>query len=219
MWTDWAISIFLRFFYLGTMECIIHYQMHHEYQCKSIPSSFNNGWDGIHLEPCYKRFAHIISQHEKTQSSTSDSHTVSSPRPKWQKMITARIFSWRNVVFVINTEYSTIKKEIPTTITTCADQTILDAAEANENQTLYFQIKDIDLIASKFKYHTSCYREFTRKYSLHKSQQNEKAYEKGNLEMLKKVCWRTNFETFSSYINVVFSWNLPAWSRKYKLQK
>ena len=75
----------------------------------------------------------------------------------------------------------------PTITTTSAAVTILDAAEANENQTLYFQIKDIDLIASEFKYHTHLAREFTRKSSLYKPQQNEKVCEKGNLEDVKCV--------------------------------
>ena len=46
-----------------------------EYQCKSIPSSFNDEWNSIHLDSCYKRFTHI-SQHEKTKSSTSDSDSL-----------------------------------------------------------------------------------------------------------------------------------------------
>ena len=52
----------------------------------------------------------------------------------------------------------------PITISTQqAVNTIKDAAEAKEDQKLFFEIKDLDLIAKEFKYHDAFYREYTRK--------------------------------------------------------
>ena len=48
----------------------------------------------------------------------------------------------------------------------CTEQAvniIKQAAEANKAQTLFFEIKDLDLIAKEFKYHECCYNNFTRK--------------------------------------------------------
>ena len=49
--------------------------------------------------------------------------------------------------------------------TVCTDkavQTIKDAAESKEDQSLYFEIKDADLITREFQYHEHCYKEYTR---------------------------------------------------------
>ena len=52
----------------------------------------------------------------------------------------------------------------PITITTLsAEATIKEAAEAQEDKSLYYQIKDLDLIAKEFKYHECCRRDFIRK--------------------------------------------------------
>ena len=70
-----------------------------EYQCKSIPSSFNDEW-GRHSSRTM--LLKVYTYHIST--STSDSNKVLSPKSKRQKkMITTRIPSRRNVVFVINT--------------------------------------------------------------------------------------------------------------------
>ena len=48
----------------------------------------------------------------------------------------------------------------------CTEQavnTINQAAEANKAQTLFFEIKDLDLIAKEFEYHECCYKDFTQK--------------------------------------------------------
>ena len=53
---------------------------------------------------------------------------------------------------------------LPITITTeQTANTLKQAAEAHEDQSLFYEIKDVDLIAKEFKYHESCYKEFTRK--------------------------------------------------------
>ena len=143
---------------------------------------------------------HFISQHKKTKSSTSDSNTVLSPRSKRQNDNSTTIFP-KECSICHKYRIQRNKKVMfpPTITTTCAANTISDAAEANENQTLYFQIQVMDLIASEFNYRTSCYREFTRKSSLHKPQQ------KGNLEDVRKCVEERVLKTFSSYINVVFA--------------
>lgn len=52
----------------------------------------------------------------------------------------------------------------PITVTTeQATNTLKQAAEANKDQSLFYKIKDVDLIAKEFKYHDSCYKEFTQK--------------------------------------------------------
>ena len=58
------------------------------------------------------------------------------------------------------------QQKINLPITVCTEQavnTIIQAAEANEDQTLFYGIKDLDLIAKEFKYHECCYEDFTRK--------------------------------------------------------
>ena len=66
----------------------------------------------------------------------------------------------------------------------CTEQavnTIKQAAEANEDQTLFFEIKDLDLIAKEFKYHECCYEDFTRK----EKHLTPSLYGKGNFEKVK----------------------------------
>ena len=59
-----------------------------------------------------------------------------------------------------------MKKNIihsPKTVSTDkAVQTIKDAAESKEDQSLYFEIKDADLITREFQCHEYCYMEYTR---------------------------------------------------------
>ena len=56
------------------------------------------------------------------------------------------------------------KHHVPITITTKqAELTLKEAAEASIDQNIYYEIKDVDLIAKVFKYHEFCYKEFTRK--------------------------------------------------------
>ena len=69
-------------------------------------------------------------------------------------------------------------------ITVCTEQavnTIIQAAEANEVQTLFFGIKDLDLIAKEVKYHECCYKDFTRK----EKHLTPSLYGKGNFEKVK----------------------------------
>ena len=78
------------------------------------------------------------------------------------------------------------KIHTPKTICTeNAAQTVKDAAESKEDQTLYFEIKDADLIANEFKYHESCYKEYTRKEkSSVKNVENERSL--GDFDRVKQ---------------------------------
>jgi hypothetical protein len=50
----------------------------------------------------------------------------------------------------------------------------MHAAESKGDQSLYFEIKDADLIAREFKYHENCYKEYTRKENLSKPETNDR---------------------------------------------
>ena len=39
------------------------------------------------------------------------------------------------------------------------------AAAMSKNQEMRYEVKDLDLTSKEFKYHSSCYKEFTRGYS------------------------------------------------------
>ena len=80
------------------------------------------------------------------------------------------------------------KIHFPKTVCTDKDvQTIKDAAESKEDQSLYFEIKDADLIAREFKYHENCYKEYTRKEkSSFKQAGNERSRSLGDFDQVKK---------------------------------
>ena len=70
-------------------------------------------------------------------------------------------------------------------ITVCIEQavnTIKQAAEANEDQSLY-KIRNLDLIAKEFKYHERCHKDYTWKGKLSTPCLYEK---KGNFEKVKE---------------------------------
>ena len=67
----------------------------------------------------------------------------------------------RNAILQKVSNQASTKIYLP--ITVCTEQavnTIIQAAEANEDQTLFFGIKDLDLIAKEFKYRECCYKDF-----------------------------------------------------------
>ena len=88
-------------------------------------------------------------------------------------------------------------------ITVCTEQavnTIKQVAEANEDQTLFFEIKDLNLIAKEFKYHECCYKDFTRK----EKHLTSSLYGKGNFEKVK-ACIEEKVLTESGSINAYFA--------------
>ena len=184
--------VFISFTGMENLQCIIHYNIknanyskikpiseinqekiyaaksirkskggnhHHKEQCDAIPSEIDPTKHGIHLTPCYKKFVLIISQ-EKRKSLDDPGTSV---RPERLKV--SEEHSTRNIY---PKECNLCKRYrrhlLPTTISTQqAVNTIKEAAEAKEDQSLYYEIKDLDLIAKEFQYHDVCYREFTRK--------------------------------------------------------
>ena len=131
-------------------------------QCASIPNEINHDRHGIHLEPCYKQFTLILAKSkeklpEKTQrasgrlSSSAGKETLVYPKEcnickKYKLKVKG-------------------KHEFPITITTLNATETIKAAAMSKKQELHYKIKDLDLISKEFKYHSSCYKEFTRGYS------------------------------------------------------
>ena len=74
------------------------------------------------------------------------------------------------------------KLHFPITIATnMAAAQIKESAEAKDTN-LFYEIRDIDLIAKEFKYHDFCYREFTRKVANANTKQFEDNDAKGNFD-------------------------------------
>ena len=77
----------------------------------------------------------------------------------------------------------------PITISTQqAVNTIKDAAEAKEDQKLFFEIKELDPIAKEFKCHDACYRDYTRKRDKveNGNESHNDSQETGNFEAVVK---------------------------------
>ena len=135
----------------------------HEEQCNSIPDEVDPNKHGVHLEPCYKKFKKIMS-HEKSLAETS---TEAIQRPQRLKTAATQRPDVYPQVCNFCQKYRVKRQQkhhVPITITTKqAELTLKEAAEANIDQNIYYEIKDVDLIAKVFKYHEFCYKEFTRK--------------------------------------------------------
>ena len=119
---------------------------HHEKQCLSVPKDIDPDRHGIHRETCYKKFTLILSSHKidpSQCSSTSDS------RPKRAKSSGASSHVYPKECNFCK-KYRVKRKQqhyLPITITTeQAANTLKQAAEANEDQSLFYEIKDIDLL-------------------------------------------------------------------------
>eukprot|EP00794_Sanderia_malayensis_P001775 gene1775-1977_t len=140
---------------------------HHKHQCDSVPDNIDPVVHGIHLEPCYKKFVLILSQ-EKKNTETTPSESTSSRSSLRRK----RPLPTPDMRDVFPKECNFCKRwrvkrkqaiSMPITITTkMAEERIKRAAESKDEQ-LFYEIKDMDLIAKEFKYHDFCYKDFTRK--------------------------------------------------------
>ena len=76
--------------------------------------------------------------------------------------------------------------KFPITITTeQASMSIKQNAESMEDKTIYFEIKDVDLIAKELTYHRHCYKEFTRKKS--EKLLNVNKTQKGDYQKVKDI--------------------------------
>ena len=87
----------------------------------------------------------------------------------------------RNAIFAKSIESNVNKNLLANNGTEQAVNTIKQAAEASKAQTLFFKIKDLDLITKEFKYHECCYKDFTRK----EKHLTPSLYGKGNFEKAK----------------------------------
>ena len=133
---------------------------------------------GIHLGPRYKKFTIILSQKDVPNLSPP-------PLPEKDKTIWRH---WCQNVYPMECnffkKYRIKRQQKNLLANNCTEQavnTIKQAAEANKGQTLFPEIKDLDLIAKEFKYHECCYKDFTRK----EKHLTPSLYGKGNFEKVK----------------------------------
>ena len=120
-------------------------------QCSTVPGHIDTAKHEIHLEPCYKQFVRILS--DRTHISSVEESSANCSRPKKAKASLELITG----VSILTKECNLCKKYrvkrqpkdfLPITISTeQAVTTIKQAAEVNEDQSLYYEIKDLDLIA------------------------------------------------------------------------
>ena len=153
---------------------------YHKEQCDSIPDEINLSQHGIHLEPCYKKFVLIVSQEKSSLEKEQQSLISSRPNRQSSNNSSARNIYGKDCQFCKRYYVKHKEKEsYPITITTTnALAKIKEAAEA-KNESLYYEIKDIDLIAKEFQYHVSCYKDFVRE---DKSSQSQDSTELGNVK-------------------------------------
>ena len=72
------------------------------------------------------------------------------------------------------------KKTVPLTIKTKVAETTIKNISKERNLDLYGKIKDDDLLAKEFRYHSHCYKDFTRQWT----NQTKGVYEKGNFDVV-----------------------------------
>ena len=135
---------------------------------------------GIHLEPCYKKFTVILSQKNPCSQSLSPLKRTRLSGENGAKNVMSEEYSFCKMYRMNRQQKSTCQS-----ITVCIEQavnTIKQAAEANEDQSLY-KIRNLDLIAKEFKYHERCHKDYTWKGKLSTPCLYEK---KGNFEKVKE---------------------------------
>ena len=148
---------------------------YHKEQCDSIPDEINLSQHGIHLKPCYKKFVLIVSQEKSSLEKEQQSLISSQPNRQLSNNSSAQNIYGKDCQFCKRYRVKHKGKEsYPIVITnTNASAKIKGAAEA-KNESLYYEIKDIDL-----KYHVSCYKDFVQE---DKSSQSQDNTESGNLK-------------------------------------
>ena len=130
----------------------------HSEHCESIPDEINHDKHGIHLDPCYKKFTLILSKNKKepTEKSERLSERLSSP-PRKDALVYPKECNICKL-YKIKVKGSF---EFPITIYTLNATKTVKAAAMSKNQDMYYEIKDLGLISKEFKYHSSCYPDFT----------------------------------------------------------
>ena len=144
-----------------------------------IPNEINPNKHGIHLERCCKKILLIISREKKRSSESADiSARLKRSKPSDGPSTRDVYPKERNGKYIF-----------PVTISTQqALNTIKDAAEEKQDQKLFFEIKDLDLIAKEFKYHDACFREYTKKSDKvqKRNESHSDIQETGNYEVVVK---------------------------------
>ena len=100
------------------------------------------------------------------------------------------------------------KKIFPITIATKQAEETLKKRALDRDQTLYFKIKEEDLIAKEFKYHRHCYQSFTRP----SYQARAEVYEKKDFEVVRSIIDKEVIENGKLIpLNNLYETKLMAW--------
>ena len=104
------------------------------------------------------------------------------------------------VLFVKKKEFNARKKnEYPVTVHTLNVESAIKAAAKEKNPTLYFEIKDADLISRELMYHKTCYKAFTKEPTLSTSH-TQSVDEQSNLDEEVEEQQTGDFESVCKYI-------------------
>ena len=85
------------------------------------------------------------------------------------------------------------------TVHTLNVERAIKAAAKVKNPTLYFEIKDVDLIVRELRYHKSCYKAFTEEPALSASH-TQSVDEQSNLDEEVEEQQTGDFESICEYI-------------------
>ena len=136
---------------------------YHITQCQLIPEVIDNERHGIHLEPCYKLFTFILSKRKElkpteTRQSARLSSTLSESKNKWTYPKECYICKKYKIKYKREMKY-------PKTISDNRAAFTIKAAAKENDPDMYYEIKDVDLYSSEFKYHQEpCYKKFCKGY-------------------------------------------------------
>ena len=101
-----------------------------------------------------------------------------------------------NLISKFRVQYNTKKYE-PYTITTQNAENTIKAAVKDKDETLYINIKDLDLIAKEFKVHSHCYQQYTNGYAFGSRSSTSSSVQ----DMATNNCYNCgNFEQVKEYV-------------------
>eukprot|EP00794_Sanderia_malayensis_P013074 gene13074-14416_t len=155
---------------------------HHKEQCDCIPEEIDPLRHCIHLEPCYKKFVLILSQEKSYLKEETESLVAARPKRQSSDQSSSRNIYPKECKFCKKYRVKHKGKEhVPLTITTPSASLRIKECVKNKDEALYYEIKNLDLIAKEFKYHVFCYKEFVRQERPTQSQADSQGL-KGNFE-------------------------------------
>ena len=91
------------------------------------------------------------------------------------------------------------KNKYPVTVHTLNVESAIKAAAKEKNPTLYFEIKDADLIARELRYHNTCYNAFAKETTL-SAGHTQSVDEQSNLDEEVEEQQTADFESVCEYI-------------------